>query len=130
MYRVLSAALIVMTLTLAQSAAAQTTDEKLVLTAGGRTIAGPGTFAGDAGAKRDVVFFSQIGVTRNMCATVANVGSSVMSVHLLGNSKNLIFQISPAPGETLTNCATGASYVRLLCNGGAPCKAVWRADLM
>jgi len=114
----------ILSLCLAGTAAAA--GKGLELTAGGRTVAGPGSVAV---ASEATVAVADGLEGRRLCATVANRsrGSSVL-VELIGNTTD---SQTVDPGSTLALCMDNTDTVQVTCQVGSrpsACSVDWRVD--
>lgn len=91
------------------------------MTAGGNTIAGPGSTSIPAGESVTV-----LGGLNNedVCVTVSNSGKDAIRLDLIETATTEV----PVPaGATVSHCASVDS-VNLVCVGTKTCTASWRAD--
>ncbi len=91
------------------------------LTAGGRTLAGPGAI--NLAVNATATVFSN--GNRNACATVANVGKSAVTLATVGGSTSTI---DVPAGATGTLCKAAMTTVNLTCIGTDACTSQWRVD--
>lgn len=96
---------------------------KASLTAGGRTVAGPGTLSLGLGAEQRI--FAQSGGTSSVCVTVVNTGKSQLTLTITGATTP---STDVATGATQALCAEDVQFVDLVCSGTANCNAQWRVD--
>lgn len=94
------------------------------MSAGGKTVGGPGTFlTGADGSAR--IYQVLTGTPLNACVTVRNLSLGQIRV-----SVNDAASIDVNAGETASSCyavPTGG-FVELRCRQGTSCEAVWRVD--
>jgi len=107
----------------AQGPFAQTAPS-LMLTAGGRTIAGPGIWTGDP--QRISAF---VNPPRPVCVTTHNLGVATATVRIdleVGGSHTTDIRRD----ETRTLCVRDESdFVLYSCQEGQVCKVLWRVDV-
>jgi hypothetical protein len=96
---------------------------KASLTAGGRTVAGPGALSLGLGAQERV--FAQSGGTSSVCVTVINTGKSQLTLTITGATTP---STDLAAGATKALCGEDVQFVDLVCSGTANCSAQWRVD--
>jgi hypothetical protein len=91
------------------------------MTAGGTTIAGPGSTSIPAGESVTVLD----GLNKeDVCVTVSNTGKDAVRLDLIEAAATEV----PVPaGATVSHCA-GVDSVNLVCVGTKTCTASWRAD--
>lgn len=93
--------------------------------AGGKTIAGPGTFSYDPGV---AVSVGQFTTAANVCATVTIVSGTAVQLNLRDPGGSVQSVATSATVRTVAGCADGVIGVDLTCTGAVPCLAVWRVD--
>lgn len=98
------------------------TSALFALAAGGKTLAGPGTFAVGADGNTQV-YLALSGPAVDACVTVRNLSAGEIRVSASGASS-----LDVAVGETRSACYGGLSLLDLACRQGARCEAVWRVD--
>ncbi len=98
----------------------------VALTAGGRTLAGPGTANLGAGATATV--YTHAATNTDACGTLVNSSkSSSVRLTLVGPASNTAtFDVSPGGSGTL--CKDGLVRMDLTCLGGTACSTQWRVD--
>lgn len=96
------------------------------LTAGGRTLAGPGTTNLAAGASATV--YTHAATNTDACGTVVNAskGSSVRMTLTGPAASTDTFDV--APGGTGSLCKDQLLQMDLTCLGGDSCATQWRVD--
>lgn len=95
------------------------------LKAGGKTLAGPGTYIRQANLSDVVV---QLTDPTNVCATVTLVQGTSVQLNLRDGANNSLQSATANTNlRTAACCANGTVRVELLC-GSAACQAVWRVD--
>jgi hypothetical protein len=98
---------------------------KSSLTAGGNTIAGPGTIK----AALDEVDTLAANVDENVCVTVQNSGKGVADIRLdMTDNAQAVQGISVPPGLTTALCQNNNITVQVTCMGAKGCTYSWRVD--
>lgn len=120
-FKVIACSTLVALLPLGASAAGKATP----LTAGGRTIAGPGSALLQAGGSLRV--FNEPSANRDRCATVAVVGSSAVQLTLTDGG-NATQSIDVLGGTSASLCRQSTKWVDLACTGASSCNVQWRVD--
>jgi hypothetical protein len=95
----------------------------LGLTAGGRTLAGPGSIP--IAVNATVTVYTDATGSADACATVANAGSSPVRLTLVGDASPTIDVAVSGSGAL---CEDGLERVDLTCLGPGACSAQWRVD--
>jgi len=96
------------------------------LTAGGRTLAGPGTTNLAAGATETV--YTHASQNTDACGTVVNSSkASSVRMTLVGPAASTA-TFDVAPGGSGSLCKDALVRMDLTCLGGSDCSAQWRVD--
>lgn len=93
------------------------------LVAGGRTLAGPGVVALAMGGSLRV--HEDPTVNRDVCVTLANTGSSQLTLLLTGDTTP---SVTVESGATRSMCVGNVHYVDVSCTGANSCSGQWRVD--
>jgi hypothetical protein len=96
----------------------------VALSAGGKTVGGPGTFrTGVDGSAR--IYQVLTGFSPSACVTVRNLSQGQIRV-----SVNEAASTDVEAGETGTSCYAmpAPAFIDLRCRQGTSCEAVWRVD--
>ena len=93
------------------------------LTAGGRTIAGPGSV--QLAMSAQVRIHEDPTNNRNVCVTLVNTGGSQLTMTLTGDTTpNATFE----PGVSKALCVANVQHVDVSCTGASACSGQWRVD--
>jgi hypothetical protein len=110
-------------LLLAPAAPAAAAGKAGALLPGGRTVSGPGTLSIAMGGQ--VRVHSDSSASNDVCVTVVNTGSSLVTLTLTG-------ALTPAmdinPGTSRALCVEDVQFVDVTCAGESSCSAQWRVD--
>ena len=95
------------------------------LTAGGNTLAGPGTT--NLGLNATVTVYTDASANADTCVTVVNAGKSPVRLSMLDDAPSTT-SIDLAIGASGALCRDNTERVDLVCLGANTCTAQWRVD--
>jgi hypothetical protein len=95
------------------------------LTAGGNTLAGPGTT--NLGLNATATVYTDDSNNSDTCVTVANTGKSPVRLTMVNDVPSTV-SIDLAIGASGALCRDNTERVDLVCLGASTCSAQWRVD--
>ena len=95
----------------------------LNLTAGGRTIGGPGAVSLAMGGS--LRLHEDPTVNRDVCITLVNTGSSQLTLALTGDTTP---SMTVEAGASRSLCVANVHFVDVSCTGVNACSGQWRVD--
>lgn len=116
--------LVAAALLLAPTAPAIAAGKGLGLSAGGRTIAGPGAVQLAMGGPALRVHEDPT-INRDVCVTLVNTGSSQLTLSLTGDTTP---STTVEAGVSKALCVANVHFVDVSCTGVNACSAQWRVD--
>ena len=115
--------LVVAAVLLAPTAPALAAGKAGGLTAGGRTISGPGSVQLAMGGQERV--HEDPTVNRDVCVTLVNTGGSQLTMTLTGDTTP---STTVNQGVSKSLCVGNVHFVDVSCTGTSACNAQWRVD--
>jgi len=96
------------------------------MTAGGNTLAGPGTT--NLGLNATATVYTDSSANSDTCVTVINIGKSAVRLSIVDSNPSTT-SIDLAIGASNALCRDNTERVDLTCLGVNTCSAQWRVDM-